>query len=237
MHSIKITILLFFTGTALAVADSPPIDGDIYKPTFLFADDSLTAGTAFLVGGKAQNILVTCHHLFGPDGGLQQQRSPDDIVQQIHGAVALSMKDQTTILQAPVYLKVADAFPLDAKDYSKDLALFVVASPANAKNFKLAATMPKIGDHVWVYARLRGTNEAKLFSAIVSEITSARLRYIFDDPSFNIAGTSGSPVLDQKGEVVGMNLGGGTTDDKKRVYGAANPASSISQEIATVLTH
>lgn len=216
-----------------AAAQTPPLPANaIYKPTFLFLDESFCAGTAFVLsspGGKL--LLLVPDHLFGPDGGLNAPMTPSDISSQICGVAGLSMEDKTSICTAGKYAKIEEAAPLESGDAAKDLAVFSV-DHAPGGSFKLANTDPKVGDKVWMYARLRGTDKVALFPATVSYLDEKQLQYTFDGHPDPLNGTSGAPILNAKGEIVGMNLGGGATKDKSGVFGIANPVWSLRKEIA-----
>ena len=214
------------------MGDEPPLPANaIFKPSFLFLDDSFCAGTAFILTGPGgKKLLLTPDHLFGPDGGLNAQMSPADIASQVCGVVGLSMEDQSSICTAGKYAGIADAAPLESGAEDKDLAVFYINQTPGAA-FSLSDTDPKVGDRVWMYARLRGTTKVMLYPATVSVADGAKLHYIFDGHPDPLNGTSGAPVLDAKGKVVGMNLGGGQMTDK-RVFGIANPVWALRKEIA-----
>lgn len=59
------------------------------------------------------------------------------------------------------------------------------------------------------------------------------LDYIYDVPGVNFAGTSGAPVFNAAGEVVGINLGGGNHNGK--TFDFANPAVAFSPLVAAAL--
>jgi trypsin-like peptidase len=230
---------LFLTLTLCSLPTSAqvplPPDG-LFKPTFLTANSSWYAGTAFLL--RAPNnptpLLITCHHLFGPAAGLEQQMSADDIVQQVKGAVALSIQNQKTIVVAPRHLKVQGAHPFDQTGCDKDLAIFAVESPAKLSPFELSTDSLRPGDPVYMFARLRGTNQPKLFPATLARLTPTSIQYIFADKSIELGGTSGAPILDSDGKVVAMNLGGGEVQGK--LLGIGNPASALRKAITTATT-
>ena len=84
---------------------------------------------------------------------------------------------------------------------------------AAADSLKLAPTQPKLGDTVWLVAQLvSGAPKDKLlFKAKVSRVQDLALNYVVDDPdgTFELRATSGAPVVNERGEVVAVNLAGG----------------------------
>ena len=118
----------------------------------------------------------------------------------------------------------------------KDLAVFKAADIPDLQVLSLASEIPKKGDRVWVFARQRGDDIPGLLGATVDESSADKLTYIFDKPDFRLPGTSGAPVLNADGKVVGMNLAGGFTPSKA-FKGWANPVSSIRSELASALSH
>ena len=227
---------LIFQG--LVVADPPAPKDILYKPTFLLLDDSWTAGTAFLVriDGQSGLFLITANHLFGPDAGLKSQMTPDDIASQVKGVAALSMQDVSKVLWFPNFIKIADADSVESQAYAKDLAVFKATDIPNVQALELASEMPKKGDRVWVFARQRGDDTPRLLGATVDESSADKLTYIFDKADFRLPGTSGAPVLNAQGKVVGMNLAGGPTSTKD-FKGWANPVIAIRAELTSALSH
>lgn len=223
---------------SLAVADPPVPKNALYKPTFLILDDSWTAGTAFLVRVEGQSglFLITANHLLGPDAGLKSQMTPDDIASQVKGVVALSMQDISKALWFPNFIKIADAGSVESQAYAKDLAVFKSSDVPELQVLELAAEAPKKGDRVWIFARQRGDDSPALLAATVVDSDTDKLTYIFDQADFRLPGTSGAPVLNEQGKVVGMNLAGGPTANKA-FKGWANPVTSIRTELTSVLSH
>ena len=231
--SYRLCLLLVTLLVSASVARAEPrlpSDG-LFKPTFLVSNSSWSAGTSFLVHGSDGKsvILVTCHHLFGPAAGLEQQLTPDDIAREVRGAVGLSMQVKKSIVVAPEYLKVSGAAPMSQKGADHDVAIFVVREAEKLNVFELSEKLPAVGDAVYLFARTLGADEPKLFRATIAESTATGLSYTFDDPKIELRGTSGAPVLNEQGQVVAMNLGGGEQGGK--LFGIANPATAIRQVI------
>ena len=57
--------------------------------------------------------------------------------------------------------------------------------------------------------------------AVVNFVSDGELQYRFDESGMDITATSGAPIVNHKGEVVGINIAGGT--DGTGFYGFANP--------------
>jgi hypothetical protein len=188
------------------------------------------------IEGQTGLFLITANHLFGPDAGLQKQMTPDDIASQVEGVAALSMQDLSKDFWFPNFIKIADADSVENQKYSKDLAIFNTSDIPELQVLELADAMPKKGDRVWVFARQRGDTTPALCPATVDQADPDKLTYIFDNADYRLPGTSGAPVLNEQGKVVGMNLAGGTTSNKQ-FKGWANPIIGIRSEMASVLKH
>jgi hypothetical protein len=108
------------------------------------------------------------------------------------------------------------AFPLDT-----------AKAPIHPVRLKLAAAAPKVGDSVWLLAQVpEGAPPSQLLHhAVVRSSTDQALQYAFDNVGLNLQGTSGAPVVNAAGEVVGTNLGGGTLPGK--LIGVGNSLASL----------
>lgn len=237
MRKLRIVLtLLALTCLAASEPQQPPAlpKLGLFKPTFLTLNGSWSAGTAFIIKSPSQDekLMLVPDHLFGPDAGLDNQMSPDQIAEQVCGVAGLSMQDKSTIVTAGASLKLADAHPSDRTGTDKDLAVFPVTAKSNVDGFVLAEAPPEKGAAVWMYARLRGQTEPRLFLAVVVRSSDTQLVYRFTGGRFDAAGTSGAPVLDSSGKVVGMNVAGNESSSNQ--YGFANPATSIRAELTKI---
>jgi hypothetical protein len=207
----------------------------LYKPTFLRLNGSWSAGTAFVIEwpGRNEPFMVMPDHLFGPDAGLEQQMTPDQIATDVCGAVGLSMQDKQTIIVAGPCVKLPDAHPLGKEGTDKDLEVFPLKPDQKCDVFELAEKQPQNGSPIYMFARLRGETEPKMIPGKVVRSSDSELVYVFDDDIFNAAGTSGAPIIDSDGKVVGMNVD--ETESKGKQYGFANPASAMRTQISHAL--
>lgn len=224
---------------ALPVFASAPADApkSICAPTFLLASGPNDAGTAFILENptkSAAKLLITAHHLFGPDGGVEPQISWSALPTAVSGVHCESL------LQPSWQLKAGRPFAIkDAKSYAedgprKDLAAFAVTKAPQA-GLKLASTDPKINDIVWLVARARsGAAPTQLLhKARVVQSNPYELVYAYDNSALGLAGSSGAPVVNEAGEVVGVNFGGGKGDKGERL-GFATGRQVIAQTLGEI---
>jgi hypothetical protein len=199
----------------------------LVKPTFLLANGSWSGGTAFLLRlpGRPETMLVTCHHLFGPAAGLKRQMTNEEIARDVCGAIGLSMQDRKTIVVAQDYIGVPGARPVDNAGAENDLASFGVRSRDPVPSLELAENSPRVGESVYVFVRLRSDDQPRFLLATVTQVAEKWLLYSFEENTADLAGTSGAPVLNEAGQVVGMHVGGNQANGHQT--GAANPAARI----------
>lgn len=132
-------------------------------------------------------------------------------------------------------ITIPDARPLGTRSESGDVVAFWMPSSAKITTAKLADTAAKKGDAVWLMAAvLQGAPPTqRLHQAVVIGLDPhGSLIYQFKDV-ISIQATSGAPVLNAKGEVVGINLGGEGQGGK--FYGGANPSARVARRLETVL--
>jgi hypothetical protein len=231
--SIVLVVAAAFLPATLLSAGEPKVpDNALLKPTFLLSNGSWSGGTAFLlrVADRHEALLVTCHHLFGPATGRERQMSGEQIRANVCAAVGLSMQDQKTIFVAGNYILFPDARSHDEHGAERDLAAFVVKSDKPPPAFEFAESAPQIGQKVYMFARLRSETEPRLFPAKIVQVELNWLLYTFEDKTIDLAGTSGAPVLDDQGKVIGMHVGGGAQHGE--LTGAANPAARMKENLA-----
>jgi hypothetical protein len=201
---------------AMVVAAPPAtVEKAICRPQFKLADQTLSAGTAFVLDvtePRSQSLLVSAIHLFGPAGGLKDQIPATELAQKVSSVycVALVTRDAWSAGRA---LTIPGAKPL-ASGYKQDVAAFVlnqVKAGEQPVHLKLAAQMPKIGDQIWLLAQVAdgAPSTQLLHHAIVRYSKDDGIIYQYDNASLNLKATSGAPLINADGEVVGINLGGG----------------------------
>lgn len=203
----------------------PKVDpAALLRPTFDTREGISSAGHAFLLDHNGHKVLVSAHHVLGPAGGLKRAIAWDHVPAAVNKVTATSGDKTITSTKA---LGIEGAKALEPKDPSADLSAFVVDDADGVPTLKLASTMPKTGEYVWLFAEVIGYagKDKTLHRGSVSSVTDKELRYVFADSSLKLQATSGAAVLDAKGEVVAVNLGGGTNIGL--TFGVGNPATSV----------
>jgi hypothetical protein len=133
----------------------------------------------------------------------------------------------------PRMLTLPGARTGDDEPYSqRDIAVFAGHLPRACCPARLAPAAPRVGDPVWLVTAIRGRPE-RTVAAVVVESTADTLIYRFapGTPERVLRFTSGSPLLDSLGQVVGINIGGGALGGRR--LGHANHAGSIRQHLAS----
>ena len=117
---------------------------------------------------------------------------------------------------AGAMLTLPDARICVEEPYSqRDIAAFRVDPSVPVRPARLAGAPPAVGDPVWLVANLGAQARGRTIAAVVVERTDATLVFRFGDQAALPPFTSGAPILDREGLVVGINVGGGLIDGKR----------------------
>ncbi|MDQ6685211.1 MAG: hypothetical protein M3Z16_08790 [Pseudomonadota bacterium] len=205
----------------------------VFSPTFFTSRGEIRAGKAFLaqLPNCPTVLLVTALHLFGPAGGFGAQMAPGDIGQSVTRIGLSSIAGSNSIDE----FKAVNRTPVRAAPCCQgetpasgvgDVAAFVGPSRRDLA-LPVSGIPVKRGDRVYVVTSLAGGKGEKVrFEAVARGLERGYLLYDFIDGGYAVRATSGAPVLNANGEVVAINLGGGSTDNSGRMYGLGNPATA-----------
>jgi hypothetical protein len=136
---------------------------------------------------------------------------------------ATSVDDPAVSVTTATLLAMPTAKTFDREGYAHDLAAFAVADAGGAGVLELAAEPPKKGDPVWLAAEIGGS-DARLHPAQVELVVDHGFMYSFAE-KLQLRATSGAPVVDARGHVVGINLAGGPAGGGKFVGAGGSVAT------------
>jgi hypothetical protein len=210
--------------------------GFIVRPEFLCDRQSFYGGHGFIVKAGNKVLLVTALHVLdelikakGLDASISNpDYSGSELPALVSGVNLYDVLKSPWILHqlgvADTMLKLAQARTGEEEPYCcRDIAAFEVANYENFVPHDIAASLPEIGEPVWLIAR----TESHGFShqAVVVDVTEKSMVYRYLDSDIPFRATSGAPVINTKNEVVGINVGAGAYGDC--LFGHANHSSNI----------
>lgn len=233
--------LLLLTGchsrspkTAQNLAPPTPPKNLAVRPYVLLKDGrKIEAGTAFgatLDGGKP--ILLSALHLFGDAGGLQSDIPPDSLPDLVQEVGLFDMEYGQKLGSAGKGL-LRDGYPLREEgsiDCSGDLVAFELPAGTSVGYAPIAAQNPEVGERVWVVGKeyKQPGATANLYAGTVVEVLSTDIA-VEEDIPFDGRGFSGGPVVNAKGELVGMVIGSDNKSGKR--YSILNPIEAIRRRL------
>ncbi|MEZ6187386.1 MAG: hypothetical protein R3F62_20540 [Planctomycetota bacterium] len=200
----------------------PALAGSILRPVFhTRSEGPIEAGTAFVVRvpGLERNVLLTALHLLGPDGGMSRAVPAAEVSAEVE---AVSLTDAFTgygAFEAEEAILIPSA-SLASNSTPGDVLAFWVAR-GEGSPLTLAPEAARVGQRVWLSAKLVDGSDTQLHPARVVELAPGTFYYEYLGRGPELQATSGAPVLDGAGEVVGINLGGGVYEGKP--FGMGNP--------------
>lgn len=230
---------------ALAWAEPPTIqEGFVLRPEFHTTEGSLQAGTAFVVEHEGQLLALTAFHLFGPPGGLPAQIPAAELPAY---ATALTVRDAWSgaevgkstgpALLMPEAQPMGEtaahdlvAFPMERPDPLETIDVAGVSAHKFIRPRALATEAPAVGDKIYVAASLVTGNKPGCLEGTVLEVNPDWIFFEYATTQLDLTATSGAPVLDEDGEVVGMALGAGLFEGK--LIGSAGPGLAIQQRLS-----
>ncbi|WP_010249918.1 trypsin-like peptidase domain-containing protein [Acetivibrio cellulolyticus] len=235
---ISVSSLLIFsgcTGNTQEMAVEPVLlDNTILRPDFYLHGTDFEAGTAFAVEIPEKNasMVLTALHLFGPDGGLEEEIPSSELADNIQKVTFSDAFTGEACGECVEVLSIPDAEVSSGVD--KDIAAFYYGDDMKVPKLKISSKLPKKGETIWLAASvMTAPEDKKLHKATVRSASKKMLTFEYEDEGIMITATSGAPILNSKGEVVGINIGG--YEDGKTVTGCANPCTSFKEMIMDAL--
>lgn len=180
-------------------------------------DRTLEGASGFLIKHNGANFAVTARHLIGADGGVEPEIQIGDLEKSL---IKWEMMPRVVSDAAKQTVKL-DVKNLDFSQSKSDIILLKIIS----KDFEIDPLSPNFD--------LPETGERLYLIGCPYSETKCRqnfyeVKYVeFDDSenvligeinsSENLSGFSGAPLVNAKGEVVGVLVGGGEMDGKNYV--------------------
>ena len=208
----------------------------VFQPSFVVDGGVYKAGKAVAVkvpGAPGGVMVLSCMHILGPAGGMPRQLQARDVPTSVKQTTLIDIHGKEIAI-GPA-LAVPGAKPFALPDASTDISAFAAPAFLASRALELAPEKPSIGDSVWLLARLIGGAPPTmlLHHAHVRQSDDKMLGYEFENNRLNLTATSGAAVLNARGQVVGLHLGGGLVGNKLNVF--ANPITSVRKKIELVL--
>lgn len=210
--------------------------GFIVRPEFRCGYDSYFGSHGFVVESGKGKLLITALHVLDElikklsinATSTNEHYTGKELPKHINGINLYDVLEEKWMLYdlgtAGPMLVLPNARTEDEEPYSyRDIAAFFIKENNKIKPGRLASITPDVGEPIWLAAKNSGNGYTR--QAVVVEKTERTFIFRYKDPSIEFRMTSGAPILNKKGEVVGINAGGGFYKGKH--FGHANHVENI----------
>lgn len=221
--TLSLLFSVFFTITVYA--DSKPKSPVLYRPVFKVNEHTVRAGSAFIIKHKGSHYAISAQHLIGKAGGLDKDYKGKDLVGAFKKITLSPIYTGYKSLTSFRHVAIPHADSISNKNAENDIFISPLPAVIDSTPFMLATSIAKVGDKVMLYAMVANSKEL-IHTATVMKSTNKELVYVFDNKQLNLSATSGAPIINQKEQVLGINLSGGKLANGY-VVGMANPFVSI----------
>ena len=208
----------------------------VFRPIFETEETYFSAGTAVAVKVKGHEtpVIITAMHLFGPDGGLEEEVLAADLPDFLKSTTFNTLFDETYVLESRQVLPIPEAMPM-IMPY--DLAAFICEDQDEAKlsTYEMSENQLEKGEAVWLVAAVSGggSENNKLHKAIVTQVDDSTLEFKFENPDLDLTASSGAPILNKDGKVVAINIGG--REQGSKLIGIANPVWGFNEMLTQAM--
>jgi hypothetical protein len=228
-----------------SVAPSPDVpSGFLVRPEFRTGRESVFGGYSFVTTIDAHILLLTALHVMDELIKKKQVDSTSrnaaytgaEIPPHVSSVRLYDLTKNPWALHevgtAGAMLVLPNARTNDDEPFSfRDIAAFRVTPQPKLHPLPLAQKDPEPGDPLWLAAAMQdGTRTRR---AVCVERTSRTFIFRYEEAKQIPKHTSGAPLLDRHGAVVGINTGLGQFEAHE--FGHANPVSSIRAHLEPAL--
>lgn len=187
-------------------------DNFVFRPHIFMDGNDSVAGTAFAMklDESESPIIVTVHHIFGPAGGFESRVDSSELKDHVEKVELLDLFDKEYIGTVTEVITNPNGHPI----MGTDIAAFKVNEEFTTSPRIMAKKNPEQGDAVWLIANIDQGKAIvdKVYRGKVSKVQSGLIYFEYNDPNLSLDATSGAPVINANGEVVGVNMGGELDD-------------------------
>ena len=216
---------------------SPPVEVQdaVCRPRLEVDGQDRRTGTAFVLetdDARPRRLLVTAQHLFRLAGAQDQAIPWSEMPVRATSASCLSL-DQRRLVRTGRAYAIPNAHAMGPLATLRDIAAFpLLAEPRPLRALRLAHTEPPAGQPVWIVAQTADPSRPGPYLLRATVLyTSGFLAYVYTDTGFNLSNTSGAPVVDASGDVVGLNVG--VARQAGATIGVADDLSTVRQALAS----
>ncbi len=200
-----------------------------FQTTLGNVDAGSSVGTAFgaEIDGDDRTFVLTALSILGPASGLTRQAAPAEL-SEIFKSITLgdAFGSFDGVLSASGFIGVLESSPFDQTSLAGDIVAISMPNKTRASKLRLSADHPAKGDSVWLSAAMYAgapPSQRQHAATVTGEDEHGNIVYEFENNKLTHQGTVGAPILNKKGDVVAIHLGG--SQSMGTLTGFANPAS------------
>jgi hypothetical protein len=219
----------------------------VVRPEFRSASDSFLGSLAFVVTYERQRapLMLTALHVMdelikskGVNCSVHNQfytgRELPSLISEVRLYDAFADRWVFAHLgDASAMLVLPDARLGDEAPFSdRDIAAFRAEDSAAIVPVRLATCAPAVGEDIWLVTNsYKGANK-RVIGAVVVESTERTLVFCYRSRANVPSGTSGAPLINAQGEIIGINIGRGLLDNHQLGHG--HHVTSIRRHLSAV---
>ena len=222
-------------------------DRFVVRPEFCTDRTSYLGSYAFVVDAGGSTLIVTALHVLDEvikNAGLDcspscESYSGEELPRLVRSVVLYDVFAARWMLAkvgtAVSMLTLPDARVGEDEPYcQRDMAAFIAGGASPLTAVPIAAVSPRVGEPVWLAANPGPHRQGRTIAAIVVERTARSLIFRFDRAADTARSTSGAPLINARGDIVGINVGGGCLDGRR--YGHAVHVESMRRHLGLAVT-